>query len=146
MYTVTSFILITFFLALEAFLGISIIGLRIHYFNFLNLFLPGGAPLLIAPLLVFVEYVSYFARVFSLAIRLFTNMFSGHVLLKIFITFTGSFLDMIYTTNRTLIFFIIFPLGLSLFITSLETLVACFQAIVFTTLIAVYLNDILNIH
>jgi F0F1-type ATP synthase membrane subunit a len=36
-----------------------------------------------APLLVPIEVISYIARVFSLAIRLFANMMAGHCLLKI---------------------------------------------------------------
>jgi F-type H+-transporting ATPase subunit a len=49
--------------------------------------LPAGAPLAIAPLLILIEVVSYLARVFSLSIRLFANMMSGHALLKILISF-----------------------------------------------------------
>ena len=49
----------------------------------LYLFLPAGAPLQLAPLLVAIEIVSYSFRVISLALRLFANMMSGHCLLKI---------------------------------------------------------------
>jgi F0F1-type ATP synthase membrane subunit a len=52
------------------------------------MFLPSGAPLPIAPFLAFIEAVSYVARVFSLSIRLFANMMSGHALLKILIGFS----------------------------------------------------------
>jgi len=44
-------------------------------------------PLAIAPILIPIEFVSYIARVFSLSIRLFANMMSGHALLKILIGF-----------------------------------------------------------
>jgi F0F1-type ATP synthase membrane subunit a len=54
----------------------------------MDLFLPSGAPLAIAPFLIFIEAVSYIARVFSLSIRLFANMMSGHALLKILIGFS----------------------------------------------------------
>jgi len=37
--------------------------------------------------------VSYFARVFSLSIRLFANMMSGHALLKILSTFSRDILE-----------------------------------------------------
>jgi F-type H+-transporting ATPase subunit a len=43
---------------------------------------------LISPLLVPIEVISYFARIFSLSIRLFANMMSGHALLKILIGFS----------------------------------------------------------
>jgi F0F1-type ATP synthase membrane subunit a len=56
------------------------------------MFIPGGTPMLIAPLLVLIELVSYFARLSSLAIRLFANMMAGHTLLKILIGFSFSIL------------------------------------------------------
>jgi len=87
-FTLTSSFIITFFLALTHFIGINILGLVFHRWNLMNLFLPSGAPLLITPLLVLIEIVSYFARVFSLSIRLFANMMSGHALLKILIGFS----------------------------------------------------------
>lgn len=82
-FTTTSHLSLTFTLALFSFIGINIIGLLKHGKNFLSLFLPNGAPLIIAPFLVGVELISYVARVFSLSIRLFANMMSGHTLLKI---------------------------------------------------------------
>jgi F0F1-type ATP synthase membrane subunit a len=53
-----------------------------------NLFLPQGVPLMITPFLIIIELISYVARVFSLSIRLFANMMSGHALLKILIGFS----------------------------------------------------------
>jgi ATP synthase subunit 6 len=82
-FTVTSHIVITLGLASMAFIGINIIGIRRHGFHMFSLFLPSGAPIALAPLLVMIELVSYSFRVVSLALRLFANMMSGHCLLKI---------------------------------------------------------------
>jgi F-type H+-transporting ATPase subunit a len=82
-FTVTSHIVITLGLAIMAFLAINIIGIKTHGFHMLSLFLPSGAPIALAPLLVMIEIVSYSFRVVSLALRLFANMMSGHCLLKI---------------------------------------------------------------
>jgi len=82
-FTVTSHIVITLGLATMAFLSINIIGVKTHGLHLLSLFLPPGAPLALAPLLVMIELVSYSFRVVSLALRLFANMMSGHCLLKI---------------------------------------------------------------
>ena len=82
-FTVTSHIVITLGLATMAFVGINVIGISTHGFHMLSLFLPPGAPLGLAPLLVAIELVSYSFRVVSLALRLFANMMSGHCLLKI---------------------------------------------------------------
>ena len=82
-FTVTSHIAVTLGLASMSFLAINIVGIRFHGFHMLSLFLPAGAPLALAPLLVMIELVSYSFRVISLALRLFANMMSGHCLLKI---------------------------------------------------------------
>ena len=82
-FTVTSHIVITLGLAMMAFFSINIIGIKTHGVHLLSLFLPPGAPLALAPLLVMIELVSYSFRVISLALRLFANMMSGHCLLKI---------------------------------------------------------------
>jgi len=82
-FTVTSHIVITLGLATMAFLSINIVGVKTHGLHMLSLFLPSGAPLALAPLLVMIELVSYSFRVVSLALRLFANMMSGHCLLKI---------------------------------------------------------------
>jgi len=82
-FTVTSHIVITLAFSMLTFIGINIIGFRIHGFHLFSLFLPSGAPLVLAPLLIPIELVSYSFRLISLALRLFANMMSGHCLLKI---------------------------------------------------------------
>jgi len=87
-FTVTSHIVVTLALAITVFFAINIVGIRIHGFHALSFFLPSGAPLHLAPLLVIIEVVSYSFRVVSLALRLFANMMSGHCLLKILAGFS----------------------------------------------------------
>lgn len=82
-YTTTSSAVVTFFLSIGVFIGISLVGCDYLGYHFLNLFLPSGAPIRILKLLIFIETVSYFIRALSLGVRLFANMVSGHSLLKI---------------------------------------------------------------
>jgi ATP synthase subunit 6 len=86
-FTVTSHIIFTFSLGMTTFIGLNIIGFRQHGLHFFSLFLPPGAPLALAPLLVPIELISYVFRVVALAVRLFANMMAGHTLLKILATF-----------------------------------------------------------
>jgi F-type H+-transporting ATPase subunit a len=86
-FTTTSSALITFFLSFGSFFGICLVGFDYLGFDFFRLFLPSGCPLRILKLLIFIETVSYLIRAFSLAIRLFANMVSGHSLLKILASF-----------------------------------------------------------
>jgi ATP synthase subunit 6 len=81
--TLTSSIVLTFSLSFQFFFGITIFGIFEHRSKVVGFFLPPGVPLVVAPFLVVIELVSFFARVLSLAIRLFANIMSGHSLLKI---------------------------------------------------------------
>lgn len=141
-FTVTSHLIFTFFLSCMCFFGINYIGLRKHGLHFLGLFLPSGSPVMLAPLLVFIELISYFARVFSLAIRLFANLMSGHTLLKILSEFAWV---MLLGFGFSSVLFL-FPAVIILLITGLEIAIAFLQAYVFTILVCIYLNDAIALH
>nr|WCH57986.1 ATP synthase F0 subunit a [Calliblepharis sp.] len=141
-FTVTSHIVFTFSLALSIFIGINIIGIQTHGFKFFSLFLPRGVPLAIVPLLVTIEFLSYIVKVFTLSIRLFANMTSGHTLLKIIAGFAWTMLS----AGGILAVFHLIPLGLLLALIGLELAIAGLQAYVFTLLTCIYLNDVLDMH
>lgn len=82
-FTVTSSLAVTLAIAAASFIGINIVGARIHKLGFFAIFLPPGCPVFISPFIIMIEMVSYAARVLSLSIRLFANMMAGHTLLKI---------------------------------------------------------------
>lgn len=141
-FTVTSHIIFTFSLALAIFIGINIIGVKTHGWKFFSLFLPKGVPLVIVPLLVTIEIISYLIKVFTLSIRLFANMTSGHALLKIIAGFSWTMLS----AGGLLAFFHIIPLAVLLILIGLELGIAVLQAYVFTLLTCIYLNDVLDMH
>nr|YP_009541962.1 ATP synthase F0 subunit 6 [Synarthrophyton chejuense]AYR06632.1 ATP synthase F0 subunit 6 [Synarthrophyton chejuense] len=141
-FTVTSHIIFTFSLALSIFIGVNIIGLLTHGMRFFSLFLPRGVPLIIMPLLVTIEIVSYIIKVFTLSIRLFANMTSGHTLLKIIAGFSWTMLS----AGGLISLFHIVPLSLLLILIGLELGIAALQAYVFTLLTCIYLNDVLEMH
>ena len=141
-FTVTSHIIFTFGLALSIFIGINIIGIKFHGWKFFNLFLPKGVPLIIMPLLITIEIISYLIKVFTLSIRLFANMTSGHALLKIIAGFSWTML----ASGGLLAFFYVIPLALLLVLIGLELGIAALQAYVFTLLTCIYLNDVLDMH
>lgn len=141
-FTITSHIAFTFSLSLAIFIGINIIGLRTHGLNFFSLFLPRNVPLIIVPLLVSIEFLSYFVKVFTLAIRLFANMTSGHTLLKIIAGFAWTML----LSGGLLAFLHLIPLTLLFILIGLELAIAILQAYVFTLLTCIYLNDVLELH
>ena len=141
-FTVTSHLIITFWLGLSVFIGINIVGIRTYGIHFLSLFLPAGVPLTLAPLLVVIEVISYFIRVVSLSVRLFANMMSGHILLKVLLGFAWTM--MLANTLLYALHFI--PLLVVFMLIGLEIGVALIQAYVFTILVCIYLNDAINLH
>jgi len=142
-FTVTSHIVVTFTLSLSIFIGVTLIGLKIHGLHFFSFFVPQGAPKLLLPLLVVIEVISYTARAFSLAIRLFANMMSGHTLLKIIASFGWTLITM---GGIALPLLSVIPIALILAITGLEIGIAFLQAYVFTILTCIYLNDTIHLH
>lgn len=141
-FTVTSHIVITLGLAIMSFVGINVIGISTHGFHMLSLFLPPGAPLGLAPLLIGIELVSYSFRVVSLALRLFANMMSGHCLLKILAGFAWTMLS----AGGILMLLHVMPLIVIFAIVGLELSIAFLQAYVFTVLLCIYLNDAISLH
>ena len=140
--TITSHLILTLYFSLGFFIGNNLIGIFYHKQNFFVLFLPEGVPIFIIPLLILIEYVSYISRIFSLAIRLFANMLSGHILLKILICFIWA----IAISNVIHWFWILLPLSIVFAVIGLETAIAFLQAYVFLVLVSIYFNDVINTH
>ena len=134
-FTFTSHIIVTFVLAMFIFLFITLIGIFMHGFKFFGLFVPKGVPMLMLPLMIPIEIISYLSRPISLSVRLFANMMAGHTMLKIFAGFVFS-----------LGIFGVAPLIVSVALTALEVLIAFLQAYVFTILTCIYLNEAINLH
>ena len=135
-FTVTSHIIVTFMLASFIFIGVTIIGFIKHGFGYLKLFVPSGVPIVLLPLIIVIEIISYLSRPISLSVRLFANMMAGHTMMKVF----GGFVVSLGIVGGWL------PLSFSVALTGLEILVAFLQAYVFAILTCIYLNDALNLH
>ena len=93
--------------------------------------MPSGAPLILAPLLILIETVSYISRAVSLGIRLAANLSAGHLLFAILAGFGLVFK---------------FAMFIMVFITLLEVAVAIIQAYVFCLLVQIYLTDTIFLH
>jgi F-type H+-transporting ATPase subunit a len=98
------------------------------------------APLFIMPLLIPIEILKYvIIQPFTLAIRLFANMFAGHLLLSIFMVATW------YLASLSIgLVFAAGSLFMVFFVFLLELLVDILQAFIFATLVSSYLADSLE--
>merc|ERR1712137_1430410 len=72
---------------------LSFIGIFIQGIYYYKLFIPKNVPAALIPFLMVIELISHIAKAFSLAIRLFANIMSSHILLHILAGFTLKILD-----------------------------------------------------
>jgi F-type H+-transporting ATPase subunit a len=139
-FTVTTHVIITAALALSVFLTVLVYGFWKNGLRFFNLFVPKGIPIFILPLIVLIEVMSFLSRPISHSVRLFANMLAGHITLKVF----ASFITMLGAMGALGWAGAVLPLGLTIALTALETLVAALQAYVFAILTCIYLNDAIH--
>ena len=94
-------------------------GIRTNGFSYIKHFL--GPVWWLAPLMLVIEIASHLARILSLTVRLFANMFAG---------------DMV-----TLVFFSMIPIGIPIVFMVLHLGVAFIQTYIFILLTMVYLGE-----
>lgn len=137
-FAVTSHLIWTLYFSLSICLGIFLLGLLKYNIHFLRLFIP-EVPLLLYPIMIIIELLSYIIRSFSLAIRLSANILAGHTLVHII----ASVVSFLFNAKTILA---VIPLILLLSILILELGVACLQAYIFVILVSMYLNDSVNFY
>lgn len=117
------------------------VGIRHHGFvKYFKTALIPPAPWFILPLLIPIEFFSNFlVRPFSLAVRLFANMFAGHMLLLVFTL--GGFAML--SANVWFLPFSLVSWIMTIALTFLEFMVIVLQAYVFTVLTASYVQGAL---
>jgi F-type H+-transporting ATPase subunit a len=139
-FTVSSHIIVTVALALLVFLTVLVYGFYKNGLKFFKLFVPSGVPIVILPLVVLIEIISFLSRPVSHSVRLFANMLAGHITLKVF----ASFVTMLGAFGVVGWAGAVLPLALTVALTALELLVAFLQAYVFTILTCIYINDAIH--
>lgn len=136
-FTTTSHIAVTITLALIIFLSVIVYGVAHSGLKYFAHFIPKDVPLIILPLMIPIELVSFFARPFTLAVRLCGNMVAGHIVLKIF----GFFVISLLSAGGILSLFSVLPFIMLLAMNALEFFVAFLQAYIFATLSCIYLSE-----
>ena len=99
--------------------------------------IPPGVPKAILPLLMFIELITMMiTKPLSLCVRLFANMFAGHLLLITFAVISATLFAVQWQI-------VILPFSgfLLIALTGFEVLVAFLQAFIFTILTAVYIGQ-----
>ncbi len=139
----TSKIALPGFLAIISWILFNWVGIRRH--GFVGYFKPIVAmPGVPKPMYILVTPIEVFStllvRPFTLAVRLFANMFAGHLLLLVF-TLGGVYL---LTVGNISVVFAPVSLAMAIIMTFFELLVIVLQAYVFTILTATYVAGALE--
>ena len=111
--------------------------------HYLLSFAPKGIkPAPLAVLIWVLEFISSLMRILTLSIRLFANMFAGHILIGILAILTTLFIEpLIQTLSLAAVPLSLAGIGwliLLVVLYALEVFVACVQAYVFTLLSSIY--------
>ncbi|MBF0383736.1 MAG: F0F1 ATP synthase subunit A [Magnetococcales bacterium] len=135
-FTPTSQIIITGTFA-SIIVGFALIfGFYNHGLHYLKFFVPSGIPVLLMPLMIPIEIISFLARPVSLSVRLFANMTAGHTMLAV----------MFFYVLTLPIFASWLPFGFTVVFTGVEIFIGFIQAYIFTILTCVYINDAIHMH
>ncbi|MBF0186542.1 MAG: F0F1 ATP synthase subunit A [Magnetococcales bacterium] len=135
-FTSTSQLIVTGTLAMGVFIFSTGLGFYKHGVKFLGFFVPSGLPVVLLPLMVTIEVISYLARPVSLSVRLFANMTAGHTVLGILFFYCATLP----------IWGGIIPFGFSIVFNAFEIFIGLVQAYIFTILTCVYINDAIHMH
>mgnify|MGYP003594282247 CR=1 FL=1 len=139
-FATTSQLIVPAAMAIIVFATVIIVGFAKNGLKFLKLFVPSGVPWYILWFVVLIEIISFFSRPLSHSLRLWANIFAGHLLLKVI----AGFVPAMAAAGGLVAVGSIIPLAMTVAIYGLEFLVAFLQAYVFAMLTCIYLNDALH--
>lgn len=136
--TATGNISVTAALALCSFGLINYAGIKqFGFVHHVKNFIPHGLPVWLIPLMLPLEILGLFTKAFALCIRLFANMFAGHIVLLAFLSLSFLLGSLIVSVGSI-------PIALGIYM--LETFVCFLQAYIFTFLTAIFVGASLHPH
>lgn len=132
----------TFTWAIVVFIFYNAIGIKkVGIVKYIKALVPSGTPFWLAPLIFAIELISHFLRPFTLGVRLFANMYAGHIMLGVFAIFAAMAIE-----HFTAVGALVLPLSMlmQIILRAFELFVAVLQAYIFAILTAVYINGALH--
>ena len=138
----------TFALAMIVFVYFTVIGVaKKGGFGYIKAIVPHGLPKAVVPLIFVIELASMLLRPITLGLRLFANMYAGHIILGIFAILTELFVLAPFE-HQGVLNALVSPVWFLLLVLmyTLEVAIAGIQAYVFTLLTAVYIDGAIGEH
>ncbi len=148
--TATGTISCTWALAAISFVYFIVCGIKANGVGgYLKSLCPHGLPIFMVPIVWTIELISTLVRVLTLAVRLYGNMFAGHIMLAVFGVAATCFVQAaLFSGSMNLLVALPSVAWVALLFAMyvLECLVALIQAFVFATLSASYIGGALHPH
>ncbi len=135
-FSFTSQIIVTMGMAGVVFICSIIIGLINQGSHYFRHFCPDGIPIYIAPFFIVIELMSFFFRPISLGVRLFANMVSGHIMIKVMASFALSIAGISMFSYGCVV-----PIIINALLNVFKLVVCILQAYVFVVLSCIYLSE-----
>jgi F-type H+-transporting ATPase subunit a len=132
----------TFTWGILVFLVYNAVGIKKNgALGYLKSFIPSGTPGWLKPFMFLLEIISHMLRPVTLGVRLFANMYAGHIMLGVFAIFCALTLE-----HFTAVGLIVLPLSfvMQVVLRAFELFVAVLQAYIFSILTAVYISGALH--
>ncbi len=134
-FTFTSHLSVVGAMALAGLVLSTVIGIYHQGWGWLRVFFPAGIPVLLAPIIIPIEIISFLSKPFSLTVRLVMNMVVGHIMLDVIIAFVVAL---------GLAGFV--PLFFAGILILFEAGIAFLQAYIYTILTCIYLSESFESH
>lgn len=135
-FSFSSQIVVTMGMAFLVFIASIVLGFVNQGFGYFRHFCPEGIPGYLAPFFVIVEIMSFLFRPISLGIRLFANMVSGHIMIKVIASFAVSIAGISMFS-----YFAVVPVAINVLLNVFKLIVCILQAYVFVVLSCIYLSE-----
>ncbi len=142
-FTFTSHLVVTLSLALLVFFYVSWLAIHLHGTGIVRMFLPAGTPIYLAPLIFTIELISYLFRPITLGVRIFANIFAGHIMLKLF----GDLCAMLVDTFGTMgVLAAVIPLTMIVVMYFVEVFISGIQSYIFIVITSIYIKQAIDGH
>ena len=135
-FSFTTQLIVTMGMSLLVWISSIVVGLFVQGKNYFRHFCPSGLPVYITPFFALVELMSFCFRPISLGIRLFANMVSGHIMIKVMASFAVSLAGIIVFSPLAIL-----PVLVNVFLNVFKLVVCLLQAYVFSVLSCIYLSE-----
>ncbi len=112
-----------------------VVGIKHRGWGWFRTFMPNGMPVILAPIVIPIEIISFLAKPFSLTVRLVMNMVAGHILLKVLAGF-------VYSSGLAGVL----PFAFVMILLVFELGIAFLQAYIYTILTSIYLGEAIHAH